>query len=174
MSDHRGETGSRGACGGFTVLELAVALALISLAALLAIPAFYGRPEVTLDRAALLLARDLRLAQNDAVHWRRDVLFEFLPEGSGYAARFVDGEALPNPAGKGPFERLYARDAVFEGVVISRLELAAGARSIRFDHLGYAHGGGMIELLFLDHTCQVRVEESSGLVTLHGLYGRND
>src|SRR5690606_25726658 len=70
---------------GFTVLELAVALALITLVAVLAIPAFYGRPEVTLDRAALLLARDLRIAQNEAVRWSGDVHFDFLAEGQGYA-----------------------------------------------------------------------------------------
>ncbi len=156
------------------MLELAVALALISLAALLAIPAFYGRPEVTLDRAALLLARDLRLAQNDAVRTRRDVIFEFLPDGAGYAPHFIDGEPLQNPVGKGAMERVYGRDAVFEGVRISRLQLAEGRRAIRFDRLGFAHGAGAIELSFQDHSCLVHVEESSGLVTVQGLYGRRD
>lgn len=154
---------------GFTVLELAVALALITLVAVLAIPAFYGRPEVTLDRAALLLARDLRIAQNEAVRWSGDVHFDFLPDGEGYAPRFADGRPVPNPVGSGPMERIYERDAVFEGVRISRLQLAGHPRSIRFDRLGYAYGGGTIELAFEGQDCRVIVHESSGLVTLEGL-----
>lgn len=153
----------------FTLLELAIALALICLAAVLAIPAFYQRPEVSLDRAALLLARDLRLAQNDAVRWRQDVIFEFLPDGAGYAARFASGKPVPAPLGKQGLERVYGRDAVFQGVRIGRLQLSGDPTSIRFDPLGYAHGAGAIELTFDGHECRVRIEESSGFVSLEGL-----
>jgi Tfp pilus assembly protein FimT len=166
-----GSRPARAPSTGITLLELAISLALISLVALLAIPAFYSRPEVTLDRAAQLLARDLQLAQNDAVRWRQDVHFHFLPDGRGYAPRFGDGRPMPNPVGGGALERDYGRDGVFQGVRIERLQLAGDPRAIRFDRLGFAHGAGFIELSFNGRVCRVEVDESSGLVSLHGLSG---
>lgn len=171
MRGHSDLLGRRGVRRGFTILELALALALISLVAVLAIPAFYSRPEVTLDRAAQLLARDLRLAQHEAIRLNRDVIFEFHLDGRGYAPRFEDGTPLPNPVGRGSFERRYSRDAVFEGVHIGRLQLAGEPRSIRFDPLGHALGGGSIELTFGAEVCMVHVAESNGMVSLHELHG---
>ena len=154
---------------GFTILELAIALALISLAAALAIPAFYGRPEVSLDRAALLLARDLRTAQNHAVQAGCDVHFHLRSDGNGYAAWYESGAPLPNPAGGGPLARAYDRDAVFEGVRITRVQLDGHPREVRFDRLGFAHGGGTIELFYRGRDVAVHVAESTGLVTIRGL-----
>ena len=49
---------------GFTILELLAVVLLISMVAAVTIPAFFQDANVTLENASILLARDLRAAQN--------------------------------------------------------------------------------------------------------------
>src|SRR5215204_5902831 len=53
---------------GIGLLGVVLTLGCVALLAGLIIPAFFGRHTVTLDNAALLLARDLRAVQNRAAH----------------------------------------------------------------------------------------------------------
>lgn len=152
----------------FSLLELAVALALITAAAAIAIPLFYGRPEVTLDNAAILLAHDLRAAQNHAVHQRAAVRVEFFEDGSGYRALLADEEPMPNPSGAGPLARRYSADGVFEGVHVERVRLGEG-RTARFTPDGSAELGGEITLGYRDQLRRVTLQEGSGLVAIEGL-----
>jgi prepilin-type N-terminal cleavage/methylation domain-containing protein len=107
---------------GFTIVELLVALALISLVAALAVPAFFERSEVTLDNACEILVKDLRLAQNRAAFRRTEVRVEFLPDGDGYRILDPGEEPIPHPYVFGEFGRRYSADAVFEGVRLIEVE----------------------------------------------------
>lgn len=153
---------------GFSILELAVVLALITVAAAIAIPLFYGRPSVTLDNAAILLARDLRTAQNLAVHRRKGMQVEFFPDGSGYRIVDEDGQTILNPSGAGELARRYSRDAVFEGVRIRSVDLGPECAA-RFTPDGLSVRGGEIVLVYRDDERRLSLREGSGMVEIEGL-----
>ncbi|MCA8981299.1 MAG: type II secretion system protein [Planctomycetes bacterium] len=150
------------------MLELLVVLGLIAVVASLAIPAYYARPAVTLDNAAKLLARDLRAAQNRAASRHLAVQFRFLANGDGYEALDETGRHLADPGGGGDFVRSYSRDAVFEGVKLTCLDLAEG-EAVLFDAQGFAQRGGRFLLSYRGEERLVEVQKGSGLLDVIGL-----
>lgn len=143
-------------------------LTLLTVVAAIAIPLFYGRAAVTLDNAAILLARDLRVAQNTAVFRDKDVILQFLPEGDGYRVYDEFGVMLPNPTGGGDFVRRYSQDGVFEGVELEFLEVGPN-RSVHFTHGGVALHGVQLHLRFGAERRKLTLEPTTGLVSLDGL-----
>jgi prepilin-type N-terminal cleavage/methylation domain-containing protein len=159
---------SRDQRAGFSILELAIALALITVAAAIAIPLVYSRPAITLDNAAVLLARDLRAAQNEAVHRRADVYVHFFADGTGYRVFDEGGRAIANPTGAGDLVRRYTADAVFEGVRLVSVE--TGPRKLaRFTPDGLAVRGGVVVLEYQGDRRILTLHEGSGLVEITGL-----
>ena len=153
---------------GFSLLELAIALALITIAAIVAIPSFYARPGVTLDSAAILLAKDLRHAQNLAAQRGIEVVLEFSPDGTGYRVIDAEGRAVQNPLGAGALIRDYARDGVFEGVRIESVQLGARA-SASYDARGLSLQGGSIRLGDRGARRTLSLQAGSGLIDIEGL-----
>ena len=82
---------------GFTIPELMIAVVAIAVVAGIAIPMHFGRSEVTLENAAILLARDLRAAQNNAAYMGRTMTISFDEEGA-----WMDGPATIVYAGTLP------------------------------------------------------------------------
>jgi len=115
--------------GGFTILELAAVLVLVTLVSTLAIRAWFGRSDVTLQNAAELLASDLREVQAIATlrHAPHEMVFH--EDGSGYFAH-----ELGQPQ-ESAHERHYSYDAVFEDVRVTQVRVAKGGRLV-FDALG--------------------------------------
>ena len=103
----------RGRRGGFTILELLIALMLIAIVASLAVPSWFDRSEVTLENACVLLARDLRLAQNRAAVLGEETVVEFSTAGTGYTVYDPWGKTIMHPRTRRPFHRDYAADGVF-------------------------------------------------------------
>lgn len=170
-SRRAGPSAGRGASPrtrAFTLPELALVLALITLLAVVAIPLFYGRPGVTLDSAAILLAKDLRYAQNLAVERGIEMSLEFAPDASGYRVTDAHGRPVPNPLGSGELARDYRRDAVFEGVTIESVQLGPTPRA-RFSPTGLALQGGTIRLAYRSHQRTLHLQAGTGLIDLEGL-----
>ena len=115
--------------GAFTILELLVLLAAVSVVASVGIPAYFSRPAVTLDSAAKLLAKDLREVQNRAALYEEALMIRFDEDGQGYAATDRRGQPLLSPYGRGPFVRDYDIDAVFRGVRVESVRAAKGSTS---------------------------------------------
>lgn len=159
--------GGNGA-SGFSLLELVLVLALVAVVAAWAIPAFYARPSVTLDNAALLLARDLRSAQNRAAARRAPVEVRFFEDGDGYEAVDAYGRHLPDPGGGGAFVRRYSRDAVFEGVRLANLD-GTLAHPVRYDARGFAEEDARLVVTYGGASRQVSLEGGTGLVEIDGL-----
>lgn|GEM_PF-1006833 len=157
---------------GLNILHLAVALAGITALTGVAIPAFYSRPEVTLDHASILLAKDLRYAQNEAAICGAGTRVEFDPGGDGYVVRYESGGPVANPVGGADLFRSYSFDAIFRGV---ELEVIGGPTAVRFDRDGFALDPLEVELRYGGDHRLLQMSEGSGLVDIQGLEnGWND
>jgi prepilin-type N-terminal cleavage/methylation domain-containing protein len=152
--------------GGFTLLELLVSLVVISVIAALAIPAYFGRSDVTLENAAVLLAKDLRAAQNRSAYLGEITRLEFLDGGDGYRVLDVFGKPIDNPRNELPFERRYSVDAVFRGVTVAAVDHAGAA--ILFDEHGEPDGPASITLRFEDDERTIRLTSPSGAIEILG------
>lgn len=164
MEEGRGgeSEGWRGVSLGGVLLTLT----LVGGAAGLAIPAYFGRHEVTLDNAAILLAQELRMAQNRSAYLGVDSVFAF--EGDGWRVLDLAGQVVRRPGAGPPFERDLAADGVFEGVRVERVDLGADAALV-FDRYGRAQEDGEIVLAYAGERREVRVDARTGLVSIDGL-----
>ncbi len=151
----------------FTIVELLLVLSLITLTAAVSIWAYFSRPEITLENAALLLARDVRLAQNRSTLLRRPVSLVFHANGDGY--RIVDGseEASEPHLQLDRVERRYSRDAVFEGVSILRNGLAREGRLV-FPGGSGKEPAGILTLDYRGESRAVELEAGTGRILLRG------
>lgn len=153
---------------GFTILELLIILALLTITASVGIPAYFARPAVTLDSAARLLAADMREVQNRAALYRLPLMVDFAEDGSGYRGIKESGEPLHSPYTDGPFHRVYPADAVFEGVRVLEVRSPQGSR-VKFSPKGLAASTASIVLGFDGETRTIRIRKGSGLVEIEGL-----
>jgi len=157
-------------CGkrrGFTILELLITIAVLSVLAAIAIPTFFANADVTLENAGILLARDLRAAQNRSAYMAEPCRFEFTEDGDGYRVTDARGAIVQNPATGLEFVRSYSEDAVFSGVVITGIE-CGGDRTIVYDEQGRAAEPARITLEFGGERRVVTLEPGGGTVKLLG------
>ncbi len=152
---------------GFTLLDLLLGLTAIAIASGLAIPAYFANPEVTLENAGVLLAHDLRAAQNRAAYFAEECHFEFLEEGKGYRVTDREGDVLVHQGTGLDFIRFYPEDGVFEGVEILEVD-AGGDRSITYDDQGRPEESARITLGYRGERRVVELEAHSGSVKLIG------
>jgi len=144
-----------------------MAVVAISLVAAVVIPAFFRDANVTLENASVLLARDLRAAQNRSAYMGEPSTFVFRADGDGYEVRDPDGELILNPRTGHEFVRRYSIDGVFRGVRIEQVE-AGGDRTIEFDDLGLALESARVTLTFDEGQRVVLLEEGNGRLTILG------
>ncbi|MAF66891.1 MAG: hypothetical protein CMJ84_14700 [Planctomycetes bacterium] len=154
--------------GGVNIAALAAALLAVSALALLAIPAFFARADVSLDNAALLLAADLRAAQDVAVIGERELRVVFFEDGTGYRVVDASDRPIPHPVGLGEFVRSYSRDGVFENVRIANRDIGPETW-ITFDAYGFARSVGTVVLGLGEERRTLEVQAGSGLVRIEGL-----
>jgi prepilin-type N-terminal cleavage/methylation domain-containing protein len=129
---------------GFTILELCIALVLVTLVATASIWAWFSRAEITLVKAADLLVEDLRLAQTHAICLHAPVEVVFRPDATGYHVVLPENDQfLPNAE----LPRIYPADAVFEGVRIETRRLPHENRLV-FDARGHVARDAWITLSF--------------------------
>lgn len=153
---------------GVSLLVVLIILAALALAAGLAIPAFFARHRVTLDNAAKLIARDLRVAQNWAAYSGEEAIFSFNDDGTGYRLKDGKGRVVERPDQKGIFARSFSADAVFEGIRISDVQCGPDG-AIIFDPQGRVLAPGSVRVLFGSDSRVLHVEAPSGLVSIDGL-----
>jgi prepilin-type N-terminal cleavage/methylation domain-containing protein len=129
---------------GFTILELCIALVLVTLVATASIWAWFSRAEITLVKAADLLVEDLRLAQTHAIYLHAPVEVVFHPDATGYHVVLPEHDEFL-PSAERP--RSYPADAVFEGVRIQVQRLPDENRLV-FDPRGRIERDASITLSF--------------------------
>ncbi len=151
---------------GLSILHLALGLVIVTVLTGVAIPLFYAQPKITLDHAAILLANDLRYAQNEAAISGESTSIKFDQDGDGYSAQYSSGLPIANPVGGGELVRQYSFDAIFRGV---SLEVLSGSTATRFDRHGFATTPIDIRLSYQGDTRLLRMAVGSGLVEISGL-----
>ena len=161
--------GSKGSPRHLSLGALILSLASLTIFSLIAIPAFYARPAVTLDNAAILLAHDLRHAQNEAAVLQVDTRMVFREDGDGYELLTQTGRPLPNPVGGGDLFRKYSRDAIFEGVRIASIE-GLKENTLHFGANGFCLGRADIELHYEDEVRVLHIAKNSGMIEIEGLH----
>lgn len=152
----------------FALLHFASFLALSTLIAAVAIPTWFGKGEVTLERAAILLARDLRAVQNHAVISDQRIWIEFLPEGDGYQALDEAGQPVVLYSDGVPLARRYNRNGVFEGVRVHSVTLD-GDEPLSYDSGGFVLTGGQVILSLGEDRVVVHISPESGWIAIDGL-----
>ncbi|MEQ1891522.1 MAG: prepilin-type N-terminal cleavage/methylation domain-containing protein [Planctomycetota bacterium] len=152
---------------GFTLLELLAVLLVMSLAAAFTVKHYFAQTDVTLENAAILLARDLRAAQHRSLLLNEPSLVLFLPDGAGYVVTDKQGNVALNPMTDEPFVRSYPDDGVFDGVKV--LAAASGDdRTLEIDKRGMPSEGLEVTLGFEGDERVLILEGKSGAITLVG------
>ena len=144
-----------------SLLAILVTLCLIGVVAVLAIPAFFNRPDVTLEAACDLLVRDVRSSQNRAALRHRALTLTFHEAGWS----LDEGAAGEQPYEGSPIRRDFAMDGVFEGVVIERASFGGEPRLV-IGPKGLVRAGGSVDVRFQGVVRTVRIAESSGEIKL--------
>jgi len=144
---------------GISLLAILISLCGVAIAALVAIPAFFGRSDVTLDNAAHLLRKDVRSTQNRAGYLRTEAALHFTEHG--WRASLPSGEPLAGPLDVDEIDRDLTGDGVFEGVLVTRMDFGDD-HALTFDARGIPVEGGEVELSFRSHKRIVRVEAGTG------------
>jgi prepilin-type N-terminal cleavage/methylation domain-containing protein len=152
---------------GFTLLELLLVLVLLSLCAATTVRWYFSNAEVTLENAAILLARDLRAAQHRSIFLSEPGRFQFLAGGEGYAVTDSLGTLALNPTTDLPFVRVYGDDGVFAGVHVKDA-LAGGDRTLEIDKRGLPLEDLSVTLTFENDERRVQLDRVSGVITIVG------
>lgn len=159
---------STGKTRAFALLHFASFLALCTLIATIAIPAWFGQGSVTLERAAILLRRDLRAVQNHAVISGNSVHIEFLPSGDGYRALNDSGDPVVLFSDDTVLDRRYNEDGVFDGVRVHSVSLDSAGPLI-YDPNGYALTGGEIVLSLAEEEIALTLSAETGRIEINGI-----
>jgi len=152
---------------GFSLLGLILWLSGFSVVAAIAVPMFFERGVVTLENGAVLLASNLRAAQNRAAYSGEVLFMRFFDNGDGYEVVDQDSQHIPDPRTGRPFVRQYSIDGVFEGLRIAELGLNDG-RTLVFSQTGETSSSLGCLLEFEGETRQLFAERRTGIVTIEG------
>ena len=162
------ESAQRESPRAFALLHFASFLAISTLIAAIAIPAWFSQGDVTLERAVTLMARDLRAVQNHAVISGENIHIDFLPESDGYQALDSSGAPVVLFNDGLPLVRRYYGDGVFQGVRVHSVSFLKDG-PLTYDPNGFALTGGQIVLSLREEQVVLHISEKSGWVTIDGL-----
>jgi len=152
---------------GFTLLELLIVLVLISLCAATTVRWYFTHADVTLENAAILLARDVRAAQHRSIFLGEKSRFVFLADGAGYSVLDASGEPAHHPETDEPFLRVYSDDGVFKGVSVLEAD-AGGDRMLEIDGRGLPLEDLEVTLAYRDERRTIRLERKASALTIVG------
>lgn len=152
--------------GAISLGGVVASLAVVALVAGIAIPTFFARHGVTLDNAAILLARDLRSVQNRAAHLGQSTTLRF--DEHGWRAFDALDRPLQRFASQEYIERRLDADAVFEGVTLEAMQFG-GEAAVRFDAAGRPDRGGSLEVVYRGERRRLHLSPTEGRLTIEGL-----
>jgi len=167
--------GLRGRSGGFTLVELLIVIAIISIAALTAIPMMSSAASMQIRSAANMLTADLEYAKSMAIS--RAQYFSVVFDASADSYRIEDqyGNVLPHPIKKGfSYVIDFQNDGRLNKVDIVSVDFDSTSK-VTFDYLGSPYNGnvtpgplnnGVINLQAGSTTSIITVEPVTGYVSI--------
>jgi len=165
--------GLRGRSGGFTLVELLIVIAIISIAALTAIPMMSSAASMQIRSAANMLTADLEYAKSMAIS--RAQYFSVVFDASADSYRIEDqyGNVLPHPIKKGfSYVIDFQNDGRLNKVDILSVDFDSTSE-VKFDYLGSPYNGndnplnnGVINLQAGSTASTVTVEPVTGYVSI--------
>ena len=161
---------------GFTLIELAVVLVILSITALLVMPRLFPRDDAALKSSARTLASTLRYLQDQAIATRTNYNLKFqFPDGA-IAVNTVSDSGEEGVAGDGTLrERILAEGVSVEDVVLNSLgRVNDGEVIVRFGMAGLQElltvhlksRGGSFTVIAYPVSGKVRIEEGYREATL--------
>ena len=162
-TDRRNRT--RRARSGISLLGVLFSLCGIAVVAMLAIPAFFERPDFTLDNVCDLLRRDLRSAQNRATYLHTEA--RFVIDADGWRALDKHGALLVGMGEDHPIVRSFSSDGVFEGVHAEQIRVGSDG-GLLITNRGTTLERGELVLRFRDERRTVTIEPGAGQVLYPG------
>lgn len=153
--------------GGFTIIHLLVVLTVLSFLAAFTIRTYFSNAEVTLENAAILLAKDVRAAQHRSIFLNETSLFAFLEDGEGYRVSDGRGNLAINPVTDEPFQRRYPEDGVFHGVRIVAVQ-AGPDGVLRIDNHGTPQSALRVTLEYHGDHRTVVLDPTRGELSIEG------
>lgn len=139
-------------------------MVVLTIASSIGIPAYFGQPDITLNNAAELLAKDLRDVQHRAALYEEELWVRFDEDGGGYRGTDRKGGLLISPYGAGPFIREYDFDATFRGVSIESIE-PNHLDAYVFDARGFPRTSIAVTLRYKDDLRTVAFSHRTGIIT---------
>jgi hypothetical protein len=146
---------------GISLLVILVALSLIAVLAVVAIPLYFSRAEVTLENACNVLKHDLRAAQTWSTLAKCDARYVF--DEDGWRAVDATGRPIVAIGETHPIARRFSQDAVFDGVRIVGIDCGTD-RAIAIDRDGQLDETGEIEFEFGGERRRVMIEKGAGYI----------
>jgi len=163
----------RGRIRGFTLVELLIVIAIISIAALTAIPMMSSAAGMQIRSAANMLTADLEYAKSMAISRAQNFSVVFDVSADSYRIEDQYGNVLPHPVKKG-FDYVidFQNDGRLDKVDIINVDFDSTSE-IKFDYLGSPYNGndnplnsGVIDLQAGGTTTTVTVEPVTGYVSI--------
>jgi type IV fimbrial biogenesis protein FimT len=160
---------------GFTLVELLIVVAIISIAALTAIPMMSSAASMQIRSAANMLAADLEYAKSLAISRAQNFSVVFDAASDTYRIEDQDGNVLPHPVKKG-FDYIidFQNDGRLDKVDIISVDFDSTSQ-VTFDYLGSPYNGsnsnnalnsGVVNLQAGGITTTVTVEPVTGFVSI--------
>jgi prepilin-type N-terminal cleavage/methylation domain-containing protein len=163
----------RGRIRGFTLVELLIVIAIISIAALTAIPMMSSAASMQIRSAANLLTADLEYAKSMAISRAQNFSVIFDAGADTYRIEDQYGNVLSHPVKKG-FNYVidFQNDGRLKKVDILSVDFDSTSK-ITFDYLGSPYNGihgplnnGVINLQAGSTTSTITVEPVTGYVSI--------
>ena len=163
----------RGRSGGFTLVELLIVIAIISIAALTAIPMMSSAASMQIRSAANMLTADLEYAKSMAISRAQNFSVVFDASADSYRIEDKDHNVLPHPVKKG-FNYVidFQNDGRLKKVDIVSVDFDTTSK-VTFDYLGSPYNGsstplnnGVVNLQAGGTTTTITVEPVTGYVSI--------
>lgn len=150
---------------GFTLFELLIVISVLSIWSAFTIAQHFEEPDITLESAAVLVAKDLRTAQDRSAYLGEPARFELNPDGY----RLVDrrGRVVRHPRSQEPFHREWTMDAVFDGIQVEGLE-PGESRAIEIDRSGGVRSSEVITLSFRGEERSIKLYSATSRIVILG------
>jgi prepilin-type N-terminal cleavage/methylation domain-containing protein len=157
----------------FTLVELLIVVAIISIAALTAIPMMSSAASMQIRSAANMVAADMEYAKSLAISRAQNFSVVFDVAADSYQIEDQVGNVLPHPVKKGfNYVINFQNDGRLDKVDISSVNFDA-TNEVKFDYLGSPYNGGgtplnsgVISLQAGGMTTTVTVEPVTGFVSI--------